>query len=131
MYPTIQHTGNSGRRDVRVGQLLVRGRRLCGRVAHGYGPSWWKALDATKCWKVLVNAAFYTWMMKKRPGAYPPNDPPRRVLDAIREGRRTWEEIAAATRLSDSRLGLIFIDLLARKKVKIVYREGVRLYLPL
>lgn len=82
-------------------------------------------------WKVSVNAIFYRLMMKRRPSAYPPNDPPQRVLDAIREGRRTWEEITAATRLSDSRLGLIFIDLLARKKVKVVYREGVRLYLPL
>lgn len=74
---------------------------------------------------------FLYGMMKKRPSAYPPNDPPRRVLDAIRDGRRTWEEIAAATRLSDRQLGLTFIDLLARKKLKIVYREGVRLYLPL
>jgi hypothetical protein len=72
---------------------------------------------------------FIRWMMKKRPPQPPPDDPHQRVLDAIREGRRTWEEIAAVTRLGDSRLGLIFSDLLARKKVKTTYRGGVRVYL--
>jgi hypothetical protein len=87
-------------------------------------------LGVPRRWKVMVNAAFYNWMMM-RPNPPLPNDPQQRVLDAIREGSRTWEEIAAATRLGDKRLGLIFIDLLDRKKVKVVYREGVRLYLPL
>ena len=67
--------------------------------------------------------------MKKRKPSPPPDEPHRRVLDAIREGRRTWEEIAEATQLGSSQLGLIFSDLLARKEVKTVHREGVRVYL--
>jgi hypothetical protein len=67
--------------------------------------------------------------MKKRKPSPPPDDPHQRVLDAIREGSRTWEEISAATKLDDNRLGQIFGDLLARKKVKTVHREGVRVYL--
>ena len=77
---------------------------------------------------MVINAAFSSGM-KKRPPSPPPDDPHQRVLDAIREGRRTWEEIAAATKLGDSRLGFIFSDLLARKKVKTVHRGGVRVYL--
>ena len=77
----------------------------------------------------MVNAAFYLSMMKKRPNPPPQHDPQKRVLDAIREGRRTWEEIAAATQLSDNQLGLIFSDLLVGKKVKTLHREGVRVYL--
>ena len=59
----------------------------------------------------------------------PPDDPHRRVLDAIRNGSRTWEEVATATRLDDDELGLILLDLLARKQVKTLHREGVRVYL--
>ena len=67
--------------------------------------------------------------MKKRPPSPPPDDPHRRVLDAIREGSRTWEEVGAATRLDDDELGLILLDLLTRKQVKTLYMGGVRVYL--
>jgi hypothetical protein len=67
--------------------------------------------------------------MKKRPPSPPPDDRHQRVLAAIRNGSRTWEEIAAATNLNNSKLGLIFNDLLTRKQVKSIEREGVRIYL--
>jgi hypothetical protein len=86
-------------------------------------------LSAPEWWKMSVNAAVYKRMMKKRPNPYPPDDPQQRVLEAIGRGRRTWEEIAAATGLSDRQLGLIFSDLLVHKKVKTLHREGVRVYL--
>ena len=43
---------------------------------------------------------------------------------------RTWEQVAAAARLGDDELGLILLDLLARKEVKTLHRGGVRVYLP-
>ena len=67
--------------------------------------------------------------MKKRVPPPPPDDPHRRVLDAIREGRRTWEEIGAATNLNDGKLGRVFSDLLVQRKVKTEHRAGVRVYL--
>ena len=67
--------------------------------------------------------------MKKRPPSPPPDDRHQRVLAAIRNGSRTWEEIAAATDLDNSKLGRIFSDLLVRKKVKTEHRAGVRVYL--
>ena len=66
--------------------------------------------------------------MKKRTPSPPPDDPHQRVLDAIREGARTWEEISAVTKLHNSHLGLILSDLFARKQVETVHREGVRVY---
>ena len=67
--------------------------------------------------------------MKKRPPSAPKDNPHQRVLDAIRQGSRTWEEIGAATNLNNSKLGRIFSDLLVRKKVKTEHRAGVRVYL--
>lgn len=67
--------------------------------------------------------------MKKRLPSPPPDDPQRRVLDAVREGPCTWEEVAAATRLGDDELGLILLDLLGRKQVKTLYMGGARVYL--
>ena len=71
----------------------------------------------------------YSSCMKKRPPSPPPDDPRRRVLDALQAGPRTWEEVAAATKLDDDKLGLILLDLLAGKKVKTLHRGGVRVYL--
>ena len=67
--------------------------------------------------------------MKNKPPLPPPDDRHQRVLAAIRNGSRTWEEIAAAAHLKNSKLGLVFNDLLTRKQVKSIVREGVRIYL--
>lgn len=67
--------------------------------------------------------------MKKRPPSPLPDDLHERVFDAIRDGPRTWEEVAAATHLGDDELGLVLLDLLAGKKVKTLYMGGVRVYL--
>jgi hypothetical protein len=58
----------------------------------------------------------------------PLKDQHQLVLDAIRQGCRTWHEIVAATKLTENRLGVIFSDLFEQKKVKVEYQSGERRY---
>jgi hypothetical protein len=50
------------------------------------------------------------------------------VLDAIRRGHHTWDEIAASTKLNDNQLGLIFSELFTQKRVKAEHLHGERRY---
>ena len=58
----------------------------------------------------------------------PPIDERQLVLDAIRKGYQTWEGIIFLTKLTEKQLGLIFIDLIMQKKVKVEYFSGERRY---
>ncbi len=58
----------------------------------------------------------------------PPVDKRQLVLDAIRRGHHTWDEIAASTKLSDNQLGLIFSELFTQKRVKAEHLHGERRY---
>jgi len=66
--------------------------------------------------------------MKKRPPSPPPADYHQLVLDAIRGGCQTWDELVAATKLDNGKLGLILVDLFTRKRVKVRHHEGERRY---
>jgi hypothetical protein len=67
-------------------------------------------------------------VMKKRVPTPPPVDKRQIVLDAIRKGYQTWDGIISSTKLTDKQIGLIFIDLLMQKKVKVEYHSGERRY---
>jgi hypothetical protein len=69
----------------------------------------------------------YLYAMNKRRNP-PLVDERQLVLDAIRRGYQTWHEIVASTKLTQNRLGVIFIDLLMQKKVKVEYQSGERRY---
>ena len=58
----------------------------------------------------------------------PPIEDRQLVLDAIKKGCRTWSEIVASTKLTENRLGVVFVDLLMQKKVKAEYQSGERRY---
>jgi hypothetical protein len=58
----------------------------------------------------------------------PAKDELRLVLDAIRQGRRTWDEIVASTKLPEKRLGIILCELFTQKSVKVEYHSGERRY---
>ena len=66
--------------------------------------------------------------MKKRVPTPPPIDERQLVLDAIRKGYQTWEGIIFSTKLTEKQLGLILIDLIMQKKVKVEYHSGERRY---
>ena len=66
--------------------------------------------------------------MKKRPTSPPPVDRHKLVLDAIRGGCQTWDQLLAATKFDEKNLGLILLDLFVRKKVKVEYPAGERRY---
>jgi hypothetical protein len=52
----------------------------------------------------------------------------RLVLDAIQSGMRTWDEIQAATRLTDNRLGVVLGDLFAQRKLRTAEQDEIRVY---
>ena len=66
--------------------------------------------------------------MKKRVPTPPPVDERQLVLDAIRRGYQTWDGIIFSTKLPEKQVGIIFIDLLMQKKVKVEYLSGERRY---
>jgi hypothetical protein len=72
-----------------------------------------------------IGLSFFAMNKRRNP---PPIDERQLVLDAIRKGCRTWSEIVASTKLTENRLGVIFIDLLMKKKVKVEYLSGERRY---
>ena len=51
-----------------------------------------------------------------------------RVLKAIQDGARTWDEIKAATKIGDDQLGLVLGELLTHKRVRTEMRGNVRVY---
>jgi hypothetical protein len=59
----------------------------------------------------------------------PPSDAAQlRVLDALRDGERTWQEIQAVTEFNNDYLGILLGELLGRRMVKTGHRGEVRVY---
>ena len=58
----------------------------------------------------------------------PPVDELQLVLDAIRQGCRTWHEIVALTKLTENQLGMILSELFMQKRVKVEHLHGERRY---
>jgi hypothetical protein len=54
--------------------------------------------------------------------------PQQKVLEALEEKARTWEELRALTKISDERLGFTIGDLLDLRKIWTVERGDVRVY---
>lgn len=52
----------------------------------------------------------------------------RKVLDALGDGVRTWDELRALTKISDDRLGFTLGELLDLRKIWTAVRSGVRMY---
>ena len=51
-----------------------------------------------------------------------------RVLQVLQTGLRTWDELKAATKLNDERLGFALSDLFDRRKVWTAQQGDVRVY---
>ena len=59
----------------------------------------------------------------------PPADAAQlRVLDVLRDGERTWQEIQALTDFNNDYLGILLGELLGRRMVKTGHRGEVRVY---
>ena len=67
-------------------------------------------------------------IMSNKAGRPAPTKPRVRVLKAIEGGARTWDEIKAATKISDDHLGLVLGELLTQKRVRTEVRGNVRVY---
>ena len=52
----------------------------------------------------------------------------RKVLDAVFDGARTWDELRALTKLNDERLGFTIGELLNLRKIWTALRGEVRIY---
>lgn len=52
----------------------------------------------------------------------------RKVLDALGDGVRTWDELRALTKINDDRLGFTLGELLDLRKIWTGVRGGVRMY---
>lgn len=52
----------------------------------------------------------------------------QKVLDALRNGIRTWDGLRALTKLNDDHLGLALGELLDLRKIWTGERDGVRVY---
>lgn len=52
----------------------------------------------------------------------------QRVLDALQQGVRTWDQLKELAKLNDERLGFAIGELLDLRKIWTVVRNGVRLY---
>ena len=62
-------------------------------------------------------------------GHVPPSDAAQlRVLDVLREGERTWQEIQALTDFNNDYLGILLGELPGRRIVKTGHRGEVRVY---
>lgn len=51
-----------------------------------------------------------------------------RVLDALRGGERTWQELQAVTDFNNDYLGILLGELLGRRMVRTGHRDEVRVY---
>lgn len=59
----------------------------------------------------------------------PPSDAAQlRVLNALRDGARTWQEIQTLTDFNNDYLGILLGELLGRRMVKTGHRGDVRVY---
>lgn len=54
--------------------------------------------------------------------------PQQKVLAALENGVRTWDELRALTKINDERLGFTIGDLLDLRKIWTVQRGEVRVY---
>jgi hypothetical protein len=68
--------------------------------------------------------------IKKRPEQHimSNNPPPQRIVDALQERRRTWDELKELTKLNDERLGFALGDLLDQRKIWTMEKSGIRFY---
>lgn len=58
----------------------------------------------------------------------PSNAAQLRVLDALQDGERTWQEIQALTDFNNDYLGILLGELLGSRLVKTGHRGDVRVY---
>jgi hypothetical protein len=54
--------------------------------------------------------------------------PQEKILNALRDGSRTWGDIKELINIKDDRLGLTLVELLALRKIWTAHRNGVRVY---
>ena len=52
----------------------------------------------------------------------------QKILDALRDGARTWDELRAATKLKEEGLGFVLGELLDLRKIWTETRGDVRVY---
>lgn len=52
----------------------------------------------------------------------------QRLVEALQNGARTWDELRAALKINDDNLGFTLSELLDQRKIWTAEREGVRIY---
>ena len=54
--------------------------------------------------------------------------PQKRVLDALQDGIRTWDDLKGVTKIGDERLGFTLGELLDLRKIWTAQRNDTRVY---
>lgn len=52
----------------------------------------------------------------------------QKVLDQLRVGARTWDQIRAPTKINDDNLGITILELMNQRRIWTEQRDGVRFY---